>query len=165
MTTYHKVPRKRGCKNTPIPLNMKHLNDFLLKVVEKCANSTRILNFANMAGINKVIIVGNLGKDPETRYTTNNTAVSSLSVATSETYNDKRTGEKTTRTEWHKITLWRGLAETAERFLRKGSQVYIEGKLRTKEWEDKQGITHYSTEIVGDTMQMLDKKSDNSLPK
>lgn len=116
-----------------------------------------------MAGINKVIIVGNLGKDPETRYTTNNVAVSSLSVATSETYSDKKTGEKTTHTEWHKITLWRGLAETAERFLRKGSQVYIEGKLRTKEWEDKQGTTHYSTEIVGDSMQMLDKKSDHSL--
>lgn len=164
MTKYHRVPHKRDCKNTPIRLNMKHLNDILLKVNEKCANSTRILNFAYMAGINKVIIVGNLGKDPETRYTTNNIAVSSLSVATSETYNDKTTGEKTTRTEWHKIILWRGLAETAERFLRKGSQVYIEGKLRTKEWEDKQGITHYSTEIVGDNMQMLDKKSDNTLP-
>jgi len=143
-------------------LNMKLLNDFLLKVNKKCANSTRILNLANMAGINKVIIVGNLGKDPETRYTSNNIAVSSFSVATSETYNDKKTGEKISRTEWHKITLWRGLAEIAERFLRKGSQVYIEGKLRTKEWEDKQGITHYSTEIVGDSMQMLDKKTDNS---
>ena len=142
---------------------MKHLNDILFKLNEKCANSTRILNFACMAGINKVIIVGNLGKDPETRYTTNNVAVSSLSVATSETYSDKKTGEKTTHTEWHKITLWRGLAETAERFLRKGSQVYIEGKLKTKEWEDKQGTTHYSTEIVGDSMQMLGKKSDHSL--
>ena len=115
MTTYHKVPRKRGCKNTPIPLNMKHLNDFLLKVVEKCANSIRILNFANMAGINKVIIVGNLGKDPETRYTTNNIAVSSLSVATSETYNDwphtanmhdesKRKKKKCKRKHHQKIT-------------------------------------------------------------
>ena len=161
MTNYHKVPHKRGCKNTPIHLNMKHLSDFLLKVDEKCANSTRILNFANMAGVNKVIIVGNLGKDPETRYTSNNVAVSSLSVATSETYTDKQTGEKVTQTDWHKITLWRGLAETAERFLRKGAQVYIEGKLRTKTWEDKQGVTHQTTEIVGDSMQMLDKKSNN----
>lgn len=114
-----------------------------------------------MAGVNKVIIVGNLGKDPETRYTSNNVAVSSLSVATSETYTDKQTGEKVTQTDWHKITLWRGLAETAERFLRKGAQVYIEGKLRTKTWEDKQGVTHQTTEIVGDSMQMLDKKSNN----
>lgn len=115
-----------------------------------------------MAGINKVILVGNLGRDPEMRYTPNSIAVCSFSVATSETYKDKNSGERITQTEWHNIVLWRGLAETSEKYLRKGSKVYIEGKLKTRKWDDKQGITRYSTEIVADVMQMLDKKVSDS---
>ena len=117
-----------------------------------------------MAGINKVILVGHLGRDPEMRYTQSGVAVCSFSLATSESYKDRTTGERVTSTEWHNIILWRGLAETAEKFLRKGSQVYIDGKLRTRKWEDKQGMTRYTTEIVGDTMQMLDKKDNPSAP-
>lgn len=111
-----------------------------------------------MAGINKVILIGNLGRDPEMRYTPNSIAVCSFSVATSETYKDKNSGERITQTEWHNIVLWRGLAETSEKYLRKGSKVYIEGKLKTRKWDDNQGVTRYSTEIVADVMQMLDKK-------
>ena len=111
-----------------------------------------------MAGINKVILIGNLGRDPEMRYTPNSIAVCSFSVATSETYKDKNSGERITQTEWHNIVLWRGLAETSEKYLRKGSNVYLEGKLKTRKWDDNQGITRYSTEIVADVMQMLDKK-------
>ena len=117
-----------------------------------------------MAGINKVILVGHLGRDPEMRYSQSGVAVCSFSLATSESYKDRTTGERVTSTEWHNIILWRGLAETAEKFLRKGSQVYIDGKLRTRKWEDKQGMTRYTTEIVGDTMQMLDKKDSSSAP-
>ncbi|PCJ80794.1 MAG: single-stranded DNA-binding protein [Bacteroidetes bacterium] len=113
-----------------------------------------------MAGINKVILVGHLGKDPEIRYTPNEIAVCSISIATSESYKDKVSGERKTTTEWHNIVLWRGLAETSEKYLRKGSQVYIEGKLKTRKWVDKEGITRYSTEIVADVMQMLDRKSE-----
>ncbi|MEZ7816851.1 MAG: single-stranded DNA-binding protein, partial [Flavobacteriales bacterium] len=106
----------------------------------------------------KVILIGNLGRDPEMRYTPNSIAVCSFSVATSETYKDKNSGERITQTEWHNIVLWRGLAETSEKYLRKGSKVYLEGKLKTRKWDDNQGITRYSTEIVADVMQMLDKK-------
>lgn len=115
-----------------------------------------------MAGINKVILIGNLGRDPEMRYTPNSIAVCSFSVATSETYKDKNSGERITQTEWHNIVLWRGLAETSEKYLRKGSKVYIEGKLKTRKWDDNQGITRYSTEIVADVMQMLDKKATDT---
>jgi single-strand DNA-binding protein len=115
-----------------------------------------------MAGINKVILIGNLGRDPEMRYTPNSIAVCSFSVATSETYKDRNSGERITQTEWHNIVLWRGLAETSEKYLRKGSKVYIEGKLKTRKWDDNQGITRYSTEIVADVMQMLDKKVADS---
>lgn len=115
-----------------------------------------------MAGINKVILVGNLGRDPEMRYTQNNVAVCSFSIATSETYKDRNSGEKITQTEWHNIVLWRGLAETAEKYLRKGSSVYIDGKIRTRKWEDQQGQTRYTTEIIADTMQMLDRRDNNS---
>ena len=116
-----------------------------------------------MAGINKVILVGNLGKDPEMRYTPNGVAVCSFSIATSEVYKDRNTGERITQTEWHNIVLWRGLAETAEKYLRKGSSVYLEGKIKTRKWEDKEGQTRYTTEIIGDVMQMLDKR-DSSAP-
>jgi single-strand DNA-binding protein len=113
-----------------------------------------------MAGINKVILVGNLGKDPEVRYLEGGTAVANFTLATSETFKDRSTGEKKTQTEWHNVVLWRGLAEIAEKYLRKGSQVYVEGKLRTRSWEDKEGNTRYTTEIVGDTMTMLGKRDD-----
>jgi single-strand DNA-binding protein len=141
------------------------MSDFISKVAKKCSNSPRIITFANMAGINKVILIGNLGRDPEMRYTPNGIAVCSFSIATSETYKDRNSGERITQTEWHNIVLWRGLAETSEKFLRKGSKVFIEGKLKTRKWDDNQGITRYSTEVVADVMQMLDKKaSDSSAP-
>ena len=117
-----------------------------------------------MAGINKVILVGHLGRDPEMRYTQSEVAVCSFSLATSETYSDRNSGEKVTQTEWHNIVLWRKLAETAGKYLRKGSQVYIEGKLRTRKWEDQNGATRYTTEVVADTMQMLDKRESSSAP-
>lgn len=116
-----------------------------------------------MAGINKVILLGNLGKDPEVRYLEGGTAVANFSIATSESYKDKTTGEKKTVTEWHNVVLWRGLAEIAEKYLKKGNQVYIEGKLRTRKWQDKDGNNRYTTEIVGDNMQMLGKKEDSPL--
>ena len=117
-----------------------------------------------MAGINKVILVGHLGKDPEMRYTPSEIAVCSFSIATSETFKDRNSGERKSLTEWHNIVVWRGLAETSEKYLRKGSQVYIEGKLKTRKWSDKDGITRYTTEIVADVMQMLDKKGDVERP-
>ena len=117
-----------------------------------------------MAGINKVILVGNLGRDPEMRYTQNGVAVCSFSLATSEKYRDRTSGEKITQTEWHNIILWRGLAETAEKYLRKGSSVYIDGKIRTRKWEDQQGQTRYTTEIIADTMQMLDRRDSYAAP-
>ena len=106
-------------------------------------------------GVNKVIIVGNLGKDPETRYMPSGSAVTNLSVATSETWKDKQTGEQKERTEWHKVAMFNRLAEIAAEYLRKGSQVYIEGKLRTRKWQDRDGNDRWTTEIVADEMQML----------
>ncbi len=108
--------------------------------------------------INKVIIVGNLGKDPEVRHFEGGSSVASFSVATSESYVDKKTNEKKTNTEWHNISLWGGLAGVAEKYLKKGSQVYIEGSLRTRKWQDKDGNDRYTTEIVGRTMKMLGGK-------
>lgn len=115
-----------------------------------------------MAGINKVILVGNLGKDPEVRYLEGGTAVANFSLATSENYTDRNSGEKKTITEWHNVVLWRGLAEIAEKYLKKGNQVYIEGKLRTRKWQDKDGNDRYTTEVVGENMQMLGRKDDNN---
>src|SRR6202000_3409044 len=100
-------------------------------------------------GINKVILVGNLGADPETRYTPSGTAITSIRIATSESWKDKTTGEQQERTEWHRVALFGRLAEIASEYLRKGSQVYIEGSLRTRKWQDKQGNERFSTEIVG----------------
>ena len=111
-----------------------------------------------MAGVNKVILIGNLGKDPEVRYLDNGVAVANFSLATTESYKNKE-GERVSQTEWHNIVLWRGLAEIAEKFLKKGSAIYIEGKIRTRKWEDKDGNTRYSTEILGDNMTMLGSKS------
>ncbi|MAI23289.1 MAG: single-stranded DNA-binding protein [Crocinitomicaceae bacterium] len=115
-----------------------------------------------MAGINKAILVGNLGKDPEMRYTPNGVAVCSFPMATSETYKDRNTGERITQTEWHNIVIWRGMAETAEKYLHKGSQVYIEGKIKTRSWEDQQGQKRYTTEVVADVMQLLDRPNSSS---
>jgi single-strand DNA-binding protein len=106
-------------------------------------------------GVNKVIIIGNLGADPETRAMPSGTTVANLRVATSESWRDKQTGEQQERTEWHRVALFGRLAEVAGEYLRKGSQVYIEGSLRTRKWQDKQGNDRYSTEIVGNDLQML----------
>ena len=118
-----------------------------------------------MAGVNKVILVGNLGRDPEVRHLESGVPVASFSVATSETYKDRNTGEKKTITEWHNVVLWRGLAEVAEKYLHKGDMVYIEGKLRTRQWE-KDGVTRYTTEVVGDNMTMLSsrQRADSAPP-
>ena len=113
-----------------------------------------------MAGINKVIIVGRLGRDPEMRYTPDGTAVANFSVATSDEWKDKQTGEKKERTEWHRIVAWRGLGEICGKYLSKGRQVYVEGKLQTRSWE-KDGQTHYSTEIVASDVQFLGGREDN----
>ncbi|HYG20274.1 MAG TPA: single-stranded DNA-binding protein [Ohtaekwangia sp.] len=111
-----------------------------------------------MSGVNKVILVGRLGKDPEVRNLDNGAVVANFSMATSESYKDRTTGEKKEVTEWHNIVLWRGLAEIAQKYLHKGDMVFIEGKLRTRSWE-KDGVTRYTTEIVGDNMTMLSPKS------
>lgn len=114
-----------------------------------------------MAGVNKVILVGNLGKDPEIRHLDNGIAVANFSLATTESYTNKQ-GERVNQTEWHNIVLWRGLADVAEKYLKKGNSVYIEGKINTRKWEDKEGVTRYSTDIIADKMTMLGSKSDNS---
>ena len=106
-------------------------------------------------GINKVILIGNLGADPETRAMPSGTTVANLRVATSESWRDKQSGEQQERTEWHRVAFFGRLAEVAGEYLRKGSQVYIEGSLRTRKWQDKQGNERYSTEIIGNDLQML----------
>ncbi|GAA6137647.1 single-stranded DNA-binding protein [Arenicella sp. 4NH20-0111] len=111
-----------------------------------------------MAGVNKVIIVGNLGNDPEVRYSNNGAAIANISVATSDSWKDKNTGERQERTEWHRIVMFNRLGEIAGEYLKKGSKVYIEGKLQTRKWQDQQGQDRYSTEIVADQMQMLDSR-------
>ena len=112
-----------------------------------------------MAGVNKVILVGNLGKDPEVRHLDNGRAVANFSLATSETYKNKA-GERVTNTEWHNVVLWTPLAEIAERFLKKGGQVYIEGKLTTRSWDDQEGNKRYTTEVVGREMTLLGSRTD-----
>ncbi|HEX5168903.1 MAG TPA: single-stranded DNA-binding protein [Cyclobacteriaceae bacterium] len=110
-----------------------------------------------MSGVNKVILVGRLGKDPEVRNLDSGVAVANFTLATSESYKDKTTGEKKEVTEWHNIVLWRGLAEIAQRYLHKGDMVFVEGKLRSRSWE-KEGVTRYITEVVADNMTMLSTK-------
>lgn len=121
-----------------------------------------------MAGtVNKVILIGNLGKDPEVRRLENGAVVASFSIATSETYNDKQTNERREITDWHNIVVWRGLAEVVEKYLRKGSKVYIEGKLKSRSYQDKEGVTKYITEVVADEMTMLSRlenQATNSAP-
>jgi single-strand DNA-binding protein len=114
-----------------------------------------------MAGVNKVILVGRLGKDPEVRNLENGAVVANFTLATSETYKDKTTGEKKEITDWHNIVLWRGLAEIAQKYLHKGDMIYVEGKLRTRSWE-KEGVTRYTTEIIGDNMTMLSTRGGGS---
>ncbi|MDZ7737739.1 MAG: single-stranded DNA-binding protein [Bacteroidales bacterium] len=110
--------------------------------------------------VNKVILVGNVGKDPEVRYIDTNVPVARFPFATSETYRS-RDGEKITTTEWHNVVLWRGLAEVTEKFVKKGSQLFIEGKIRTRSYDDRDGNKKYITEIIADNMQMLGRRSDN----
>ncbi|MGV6826097.1 MAG: single-stranded DNA-binding protein [bacterium] len=109
-------------------------------------------------GVNKVILVGNLGQDPEVRYMPNGGAVANITVATSESWKDKNTGENQEKTEWHRVVAFRRLAEIMGEYLKKGSKVYIEGKLQTRKWQDQQGNDRYTTEIVADQMQMLDSR-------
>lgn len=111
-----------------------------------------------MAGVNKVIIVGNLGNDPEVRYSSNGAAIANISIATSDTWKDKTTGEKQEKTEWHRVVMFNRLGEIAGEYLRKGSKVYIEGKLQTRKWQDQSGQDKYTTEIVANEMQMLDSR-------
>jgi single-strand DNA-binding protein len=106
-------------------------------------------------GINKVILIGNLGQDPETRYMPSGSAVTNLRIATTESFKDKETGDRQERTEWHSVAMFGKLAEISAEYLKKGSQVYIEGRLRTRKWQDKEGKDRYTTEIVADEMQML----------
>jgi single-strand DNA-binding protein len=106
-------------------------------------------------GINKVILVGNLGQDPETRYMPSGGAVTNFTLATNESWKDKQSGEQKERTEWHRVAMFNRLAEVAAEYLRKGSQVYVEGKLRTRKWQDRDGHDRYTTEVIADEMQML----------
>jgi single-strand DNA-binding protein len=112
-----------------------------------------------MASVNKVILVGNLGRDPETRFNPEGGAICNISVATTDTWKDKASGEKQERTEWHRVVFFNRLAEIAGEYLKKGSQVYVEGSLRTRKWQDKEGQERYTTEIVADRMQMLGSRS------
>ena len=112
-----------------------------------------------MRGVNRVMLIGNLGKDPDVQYLEGNIAVAKFPLATTETYKD-RTGKLISQTEWHTVVLWRGLAELAQKYLHKGSLIYVEGRLRTRSWEDKEGNKKFATEIVGDNLIMLDKRGD-----
>jgi single-strand DNA-binding protein len=114
-----------------------------------------------MASVNKVILIGNLGKDPETRYMPNGDAVTNITVATTETWKDKN-GEKQEKTEWHRITFYRKLAEIAGEYLKKGAPVYVEGRLETRKWTDKAGVERYTTDVIASDMKMLGKKDGGS---
>jgi single-strand DNA-binding protein len=118
-----------------------------------------------MASVNKVILVGNLGRDPETRYMPDGAAITNASLATSYQWNDKTSGEKKEETEWHRVVFRGKLAEIAGEYLKKGSQVYVEGRLRTRKWQDKEGQDRYTTEIVADRMQMLGARAGSGEPR
>jgi single-strand DNA-binding protein len=113
-------------------------------------------------GVNKVILIGNLGRDPEVRYSPNGGAIANITLATSESWKDKNTGEQVDKTEWHRVVFFRRLAEIAGEYLKKGSKVYIEGKLQTRKWQDKDGNDRYTTEIVANEMQMLDSRGGSA---
>lgn len=112
--------------------------------------------------VNKVILVGNLGKDPEVRHLENGAVVANFSLATSESYKDRNTGEVITNTDWHNVVLWRGLAEVVEKYVKKGDKIYIEGKLKSRSYQDQDGVTKYITEVLGDNLVMLGKQEGNS---
>ena len=114
-----------------------------------------------MAGVNLVIILGNLGNDPEMRYMPNGELVANISIATSETWNDKNTGEKREKTEWHRVVAYRRTAEIIGQYTRKGSKLYVEGKLQTRKWSDQNGVDRYTTEIIADSVQLLDSRRDD----
>ena len=114
-----------------------------------------------MAGVNKVILIGNLGNDPDMRYMPNGEPVANISIATSETWNDKNTGEKRERTEWHRVVAYRKTAEIIGQYTRKGSKLYVEGKLQTRKWTDNNGVDRYTTEIIADSVQLLDSRRDD----
>ena len=118
-----------------------------------------------MSGLNKVMLIGRLGSDPEVRYTQDGPAVANFSIATSESWKDKNSGQKVEKTEWHKIVAWTRLAELCGEFLKKGKEVYIEGKLQTRSWEDKDGQKRYTTEIVANNVQFLGSRSDSDKPQ
>tara|TARA_B100000929_G_scaffold211755_1_gene168959 strand:+ start:45 stop:557 length:513 start_codon:yes stop_codon:yes gene_type:complete len=128
--------------------------------------TTKLNGEQQMAGINKVILVGNLGQKPEVKYASNGSAIANLSVATSETWTDKNTGQKQEKTEWHRVSLFGKLAEIAGQYLDKGSKVYVEGKLQTRKWQDQTGADRYSTEVIvsgfNGTLQMLDRREGSS---
>jgi single-strand DNA-binding protein len=113
-------------------------------------------------GINKVILIGNLGNDPEVRYTPNGSAVATISVATTDSWRDKASGEQQERTEWHRVVFFNRLAEIVGEYLKKGSKIYVEGALRTRKWQDKNNVERYTTEIVANEMQMLDSRGGNA---
>ena len=115
-----------------------------------------------MAGVNLVIILGNLGNDPEVRYMPNGEPVANISIATSETWNDKNTGEKREKTEWHRVVAYRRTAEIIGQYTRKGSKLYVEGRLQTRKWTDQSGQQRYTTEIVADSVQLLDSRGDGN---
>jgi single-strand DNA-binding protein len=116
-----------------------------------------------MRGVNRVMLIGNLGKDPDIQFLEGNIGVAKFSLATTETYKD-RSGKLISQTEWHTVVLWRGLAELAQKYLHRGSLVYIEGRLKTRSWEDKEGNKKFATEVVGDNLIMLDKRNDGTQP-
>jgi len=117
-------------------------------------------------GVNKTIILGHLGQDPDVKYTTSGSAVANLSIATTESWKDKTTGQKQERTEWHRVVFFGKLGEICGQYLKKGSQIYVEGRLQTRKWQDKNGQDRYTTEIIGNEMQMIGKKPEgNSAPE
>lgn len=119
-----------------------------------------------MAGsVNKVILIGNLGKDPEVRRLENGGVVANFPMATTENYTDKTTGERKEITDWHNIVVWRGLAEVVEKYVRKGTKLYVEGKLKTRSWTDKDGNTRYTTEVLADNITMLSRAENNAAPQ
>ena len=115
--------------------------------------------------VNKVILIGNLGRDPEVRKLENGATLASFSIATSESYTDKQSGKKIENTEWHDVVVWRGLAEVAEKFLKKGTKIYVEGRLKKRSWKDREGNTRYSIEIIGDEMTILSRPEAQDKPK
>jgi single-strand DNA-binding protein len=121
------------------------------------------LKLARMRGVNRVMLIGNLGKDPDVQFLEGNIGVAKFPLATTETYKD-RNGKLVSQTEWHTVVLWRGLAELAQKYLHKGSLIYVEGRLRTRSWEDKEGNKKFATEVVGDNLIMLDKRGEGHPP-